>query len=147
MTNRRPRSLSPHIFVRNVDQAVHFYQEAFRAAEVFRNTLPDGRVLFVELSFGDNRVLISEEIPSLGALAPPTVGGSPVMLHLEVGDVDGVFQAAISAGAEVEMPLQEMFWGERYGILRDPAGHRWSISTDRGQLSPAEMQEDTPPEV
>lgn len=147
MSNTRPRSLTPHLFVRDVDKAVRFYREAFGAAEIFRNTLPDGRVLFVELACGDGRLLLSEETPSLGALAPPTVGGSPVMLHLEVSDVDAVYQAALSAGAEIEIPLQEMFWGERYGVVRDPFGHRWSVATDRGELSPDEMRKGTPTEI
>src|SRR4029450_10574966 len=122
-------AVTPHLFIRNAEEAVAFYVSAFGAVELFRNALPDGRVLFVELALGDGRVLISEETPSLNALAPPTIGGSPVMLMLEVQDVDGLSARAVAAGAVVEMAVQEMFWGERYGVLIDPFGHRWAIST------------------
>jgi PhnB protein len=139
--------VTPHLFVRNADQAVAFYVTAFGAVELFRNALPDGRVLFVELALGDGRVLISEETPSLNALAPPTIGGSPVMLMLEVQDVDGLAARALAAGAAVEMAVQEMFWGERYGVLIDPFGHRWAISTVREQFTPDDIATRTPDEV
>src|SRR5699024_4435220 len=87
VTGTRPHGLSAHLFVRDADGAVAFYREAFGAAEVFRNRLPDGTLLFVEVVLGAGRLLISEETPSLDALAPPTIGGTPVLLHLEVDDV------------------------------------------------------------
>ena len=147
MTNRRPRALYPHLFVPDAGRAVAFYQDAFGAAELFRNTLPSGAVLFVELAIGEGRLLLSDETPSLGALAPETIGGSPVLLTLEVEDVDGVAERAVVAGAEVQIPVQEMFWGERYGVIRDPFGHRWALCTVREQLSPDEIQQRTPPTV
>jgi len=143
----RPIALTPHLFVRHTDDAVRFYASAFGAVELFRNALPDGRVLFVELALGGGRVLISEETPSLKALAPSTIGGSPVMLMLEVEDVDAVAARAVEAGGTLEMPVQEMFWGERYGVLVDPFGHRWAVSTVREQLSPEDIASRTPPEV
>lgn len=147
MTSRRPRGLCPHLFVRGTDAAVAFYRDAFGAAELFRNVLPDGTVLFVELALGPARLLVSEETPSLNALAPPTVGGTSGLLHLEVDDPDAVVRRACWAGAQVEMDVQEMFWGERYGIVRDPFGHRWSVATAREQLTPDEMMARTPPSV
>jgi PhnB protein len=143
----RPRGLSPHLFVRDADTAVGFYAEAFGAAELLRSTLPDGTLLFVELAVGPARLLVSEETPSLGALAPPTVGGTPMLLLLEVDDPDNVARRAVWAGAEVEMPVREMFFGERYGIVRDPFGHRWALSTAREQLTPDDIAARTPPEV
>jgi PhnB protein len=110
MTAQRPMGLTPHLFVRDTDAAVAFYRNAFGAAELWRNSLPDGRVLFVELAVGPARLLVSEETPTLGALAPPTIGGSPVLLHVEVQDVDAVARQAVEAGAVIEMPVQEMFW-------------------------------------
>lgn len=142
-----PIALTPHLFVRKTDDAVRFYARAFGAVELFRNTLPDGTVLFVELALGEGRVLISEETPSLNALAPPTIGGSPVLLHVDVDDVDAVAKHAIEAGAVVEIPVQEMFWGERYGVLVDPFGHRWAISTAREELTPDDITSRTPPQV
>jgi PhnB protein len=147
MTSQHPTSLTPHLFVRDTDAAVAFYRTAFGAAELLRNSLPDGRVLFVELAVGPARLLLSEETPSLGALAPPTIGGTPVLLHVEVADPDAAAGQAVDAGAQVEIPVQEMFWGERYGVLRDPFGHRWSISTAREQFTPDDIARHTPPDV
>ncbi|MGH8930085.1 MAG: VOC family protein, partial [Egibacteraceae bacterium] len=124
-----------------------FYTEAFGACELVRNMLPNGVVLFVEIAVGDCRLLLSEETPGLDALAPPSIGGTPLLLHLEVDDVDTVAERAVRAGAQVEMPVQEMFWGERYGIVRDPYGHRWAVSTAREQLTPDEVAERSPPEI
>jgi PhnB protein len=147
MTAQPPHSLTPHLFVRDADAAVAFYRRAFGAAELLRNRLPDGRVLFVELAVGPARLLLSQETPTLGALAPPTIGGTPVLLHLEVQDPDAVAQQAIDVGAVVEIPVQEMFWGERYGVLRDPYGHRWALSTAREELTPDDISHRTPPDV
>jgi uncharacterized glyoxalase superfamily protein PhnB len=127
------------VFVTDAEAAVTFYRDAFGATELIRHRLPDGRVLFVELAFGPDKLLLSEEITELNALAPATLGGSPVMLLLELDDVDAACTAAVTAGAEVEMPIAEMFWGERYGIVRDPFGHRWALCTRREQLGPDEV--------
>jgi PhnB protein len=147
MTGRRPLGLTPHLFVRDADAAAAFYRRAFGAAELLRTSLPDGRVLFVELAVGAGRLLLSEETPSLNALAPPTIGGSPVLLLLEVDDPDATVRQAVEAGAEVEMPVREMFFGERYGVVRDPFGHRWALSTAREELSPDDIAHRTPPDV
>jgi PhnB protein len=147
MSERRPVAVTPHLFVRDTEQAVDFYVRAFGAVELFRNTFPDGTIGFVELALGQGRVLVSEETPSLGALAPPTIGGSPVMLMIEVNDVDGLAASAVDAGATVHMPVEEMFWGERYGVLVDPFGHRWAVSTVREEFTPDDIASHTPPEV
>jgi PhnB protein len=139
MTRQRPLGLGTHIFVSDADAAVAFYTEAFGAAELIRHCLPDGRVLFVELAVGPDKLLLSEEIKELNAIAPSTLGGSPVMLLLELEDVDSAFAHAVDMGATVEMPVAEMFWGERYGIVRDPFGHHWSLCTRREQLAPDEV--------
>lgn len=144
MTSSRPDALTPHLFVSDAPAAVAWYESAFGARELFRNTLPDGRLLFCEVAVGAARLLISEETPSLGALSPPSVGGTPVLLLLEVADPDVLFGRAIAEGATEEMPLREMFWGERYGVLRDPYGHRWAVSTARQDLSPDDITTRTP---
>jgi PhnB protein len=92
-------------------------------------------------------MLVSEETPSLNALAPPTVGGSPVMLMVEVDDPDDLARRAVEAGATIDMPVEEQFWGERYGVLVDPFGHRWAISTVREQLTPEDIASRTPPDI
>jgi PhnB protein len=147
VTDRRPLGLNCHIFVTDAEAAVAFYQDVFGAAELFRQTMPDGTILFVELAVGPDRLLVSEEVPALNALAPPTVGGSPVLLMLETEDVDGAADRALAAGGELEMPVAEMFWGERYGIVRDPFGHRWALCTRREQLDPDEIAQRMPPTV
>lgn len=144
MNDRRPLGLNCHIFVRDADAAVAFYRDVFGAAELFRQTMPDGTILFVELAVGPDRLLVSEEVAALNALAPPTVGGSPVLLMLETEDVDGAADRALAAGGELEMPVAEMFWGERYGIVRDPFGHRWALCTRREQLDPDEIAQRMP---
>jgi PhnB protein len=145
MTRQRPLGLGTHIFVSDADAAVAFYSEAFGAAELIRHCLPDGRVLFVELAVGPDKLLLSEEIKELNAVAPSTLGDTPVMLLLELEDVDSTFAHAVEMGATVEMPVAEMFWGERYGIVRDPFGHRWSLCTRREQLAPDEVADRVPP--
>jgi PhnB protein len=147
MHRTRARSLTPHIFVRGAEAAVAFYRQAFEAAELVRQTLPDGRILLIELAVGSGRLLISEETPELDALAPPTIGGSPVLLLLEVDDVDSTVQRAITAGAQLKMPVREMFWGERYGVLSDPFGHTWAVSTAREEMTPDEVAQRMPPDV
>lgn len=140
----RPHALTPHLFVRDVHAAIAFYRKAFGAVELFRNVLPNGTILFVELAVGGGRLLVSEESKALNALAPPTVGGSPMVLLLEADDIDDLARRAIFAGAEVEMPVREMFFGERYGIVVDPFGHRWALTTRREQLTPDDIMRNTP---
>jgi uncharacterized glyoxalase superfamily protein PhnB len=141
------KGLTPHLFVPDADAALAFYEAAFGARELFRNRLPDGRVLFIELALGPERLLLSEEVPSLNALAPHTIGGTAALLLLETDDVDEVVKQALAAGAKVEIPVQEMFWGERYGVLQDPYGHRWAISSAREELTPDEINARRPDRV
>ncbi len=140
----RVHALTPHLFVTAIDDAISFYRKVFGAVELFRNVLPDGTVLFVELAVGDARLLVSQEVASLNALAPPTIGGSPVLLLLETDDVDDLARRAVFAGASVEIPVREMFFGERYGVVADPFGHRWALSTRREQLTPDEINARAP---
>jgi len=135
----RPLNVSSHIFVSDADAAAAFYCSVFGASVLLRNALPSGRVLFVELAFGPAKLMISDEFPEIGGSPPPATGGSSALLLLEVEDVDGAAALALAAGAQIEMAITEMFWGERYGILRDPFGHRWAITTHRDNLDPAEV--------
>ena len=82
----------------------------------------------VQLRIGDGLLHIADEFPEMGVLAPPTIGGTPVVLALEVADAEVVFAQAVAAGAEIHQPLAEMFWGDRHGQLEDPFGHRWNIA-------------------
>lgn len=120
-------SITPHIVVQDAAKAVSFYEDAFGAQEIQRIEVPDGRVMSAELRIGAGALYIADEFPEWGVLAPPTIGGTSVVLALEVADADAAFALAVAAGAEVKQPLADMFWGERHGQLVDPFGHRWNV--------------------
>ncbi|MGH8511512.1 MAG: VOC family protein, partial [Gammaproteobacteria bacterium] len=82
-----------------------------------------------------------DEFPEWGAFGPKALKGSPVTIHLQVEDVDAVFEHAVRVGAKITMPLQDMFWGDRYGKLEDPFGHHWSVATHIRDMSPEEIQQ------
>jgi PhnB protein len=117
-----------HIVVQGAERAAAFYAEAFGAEEVSRVPVPDGRLMSVQLRIGGGLLYLADEFPEMGVLAPPTLGGTPVVLGLEVGDADAAFAQAVAAGAQARQPLTDMFWGDRHGQLEDPFGHRWNIS-------------------
>jgi len=143
----RTLRLVPHLFVRDVDAALSFYTKAFGAIELFRTVLPDGTVLFVDVAIGEARLLVSQEIAALDALAPATIGGTPLLLTLETTDPDDVARRAVFAGATVEAPVEEMFFGERYGRIVDPDGHRWALTTKREQFTPEDIDARKPHDV
>ncbi|MEU3273365.1 VOC family protein [Saccharomonospora sp. NPDC006951] len=143
----RALGLVPHLFVEDIDEALSFYRTAFGATELFRSALADGTVLFVELAVGEARLLVSEEVPQLSALGPSTIGGTPVLLTLETADPDDLARRAVFAGATVEAPVEEMFFGERYGRVVDPAGHRWALTTKRERFTPEDIEARTPREI
>jgi PhnB protein len=120
-------SITPHIVVQGADRAAAFYGDAFGAEELSRIPTPDGRLMSVQLQIGDGILHLADEFPEMGVLAPPSIGGTAVVLALDVSDAEGVFAQAIAAGAEVRQPLTDMFWGDLHGQLEDPFGHRWNI--------------------
>jgi PhnB protein len=133
------RTVTPHLVVRNAKGAIAFYKSAFGAKEKLVMSAPGGSVAHAELRIGDSLVMLADEMPAMGASAPETVGGSPVHIFLYLPDVDKVFAQAVKAGATVTMPLTDMFWGDRYGKLNDPFGHKWSLATHVEDVSPREM--------
>jgi uncharacterized glyoxalase superfamily protein PhnB len=102
---------------------------------------PDGKVMHAELRIGDSLFMLADEFPQFGSLSPQTIGGTGTGLHIYVEDVDSAFDRAIKAGATVEMPVSEMFWGDRFGKLVDPFGHKWSIATHTRDMSAEEIEE------
>jgi len=135
-------TITPHLVVRGVARAIDFYCRAFGAHELLRNPAPDGQsIMHAELLLGDSRFFVNDEFPGHGVLSPLGLKGSPVTLHLYVEGVDSFFQRAVEAGALVVMPVENCFWGDRYGILRDPFGHVWSIGSRIEDLSPDELHE------
>jgi PhnB protein len=135
-------TLTPHLEVRGAARAIDFYKAAFGAREVLRNLGPDGRkIMHAQLQIGDSMLLVHDEFEEAGGESPQTLEGSAVTLHLYVEDVDAMWARAIAAGAKVEMPLGDQFWGDRYGQLVDPFGHRWSIASKVEQLTPEQMRQ------
>jgi PhnB protein len=120
-------NITPHLVVQDAERAAAFYAEAFGAEEVSRVPVPDGRLMSVELRLGDGSLHLADEFPEMGVLAPPSIGGTPVVLALDVPDADAVFAQAIASGAAVRQPLRDTFWGERHGQLVDPFGHLWNV--------------------
>ena len=133
------RTVTPYLVISGAAKAIEFYKKAFNAKEVSRNELPDGRILNAQIRIGDSVVMLSEEFPGSDAKSPASLGTSTVTLHLYSKDAEKLWQQAISAGAKVTMPMEDRFWGERYGQLADPFGHRWSISK-RVKMNAEEME-------
>lgn len=132
--------LTPYIVVRQAAQAIDFYCRVFGAREDFRLSEPSGKVGHAELLLGDSRLMLADEYPDFGALAPASVGGTPVSLHLYVADVDATMARAEEAGATVLRVAKDEFYGDRSGQLLDPFGHRWQVSMRGAPVSPQEMQ-------
>jgi uncharacterized glyoxalase superfamily protein PhnB len=132
-------TVNAYLVVRGAADAIAYYTKAFGAKERLRMPAPDGTIAHAELAIGDSCLMIGDEMPQRGALAPSSVGGSPVTLSLYVPDVDRVFKQAIAAGGKVTMPVADMFWGDRYGQLVDPFGHKWAIATHIEDVSGKEM--------
>jgi len=126
--------------VKDAARAIEFYKRAFGASVVARMDGPNGKIMHAELKIGDSMMMLSDEMPGSGARSPQTLGGSSVNIFLYVDKVDDVFQQAVSAGAKVDMPVADQFWGDRYGKLTDPFGHSWSLGTHVRDVSPEEMK-------
>ncbi|PHV08580.1 glyoxalase [Janthinobacterium sp. BJB412] len=141
-------TLTPHLVCDNAAKAIEFYKKAFGAEEGGRLPGEDGKIMHAMLRIGDSAFMLADAFPEHGSLAPNALKGTPVTLHLYVKDVDAAFARAVDAGAVVKMPLADMFWGDRYGIVTDPSGHQWSLASHIKEVSPEEMQQamkDMPP--
>ena len=134
-------TVTPHLVCAGAADAIEFYKKAFDAAELGRLPGPQGKLMHAAIRIGDSAVMLVDEFPEMGAFGPKSLKGSPVTIHLYVEHVDAAFERAVAAGAKVKMPLADMFWGDRYGVLEDPFGHYWSIATHVRDVSPEEMQQ------
>ena len=133
-------TVTPHLIVRGAAQAIDFYKRAFGTQELDRSPGPDGkRLMHAAIMIGDSRLMLVDEYLEYGSKSPQALGGSPVTIHLYVEDVDAVFDRAVKAGCNVEMPLMDAFWGDRYGQVADPFGHKWSLATHKEDLTQEEM--------
>ncbi len=134
-------TITPAIVVRNAHEAIEFYKRAFGAQELSRMLGPDKKtVAHAELKIGDSIFMLSDEFPGSPCQSPAALGGTTATLHLYVQDVDSAYKKAIGAGGKEDMPVQDMFWGDRYGRLKDPFGHTWGILTHKEDVSPQEME-------
>ncbi|MBA4111019.1 MAG: glyoxalase [Leptothrix sp. (in: Bacteria)] len=134
-------SLTPHLVCAGATEAIDFYKKAFNAIELTRLEGPDGKLMHAALRIGDSVLMLVDEAPQWGSFGPKALKGSPVYLHLYVQDVDASLAQAVAAGAKLTMPAAEMFWGDRYGQLEDPFGHKWSVATHTRDLTPEEIKE------
>ena len=132
-------SVTPHLVCDGAADAIAFYVRAFGAAELHRMPGPDGRLMHASIRIGDSVVMLADEAPSWGSLGPKALKGTPVTIHLYVPDADATFAQAVTAGATPRMPVAEMFWGDRYGQLDDPFGHRWAVATHVRDVTPEQM--------
>jgi PhnB protein len=134
-------TLTPYLCCRNATEALEFYQKAFGAEPDFVLKHPNGGLVHATLSIQGAQFHLSEECPEQGGRSPQSLGGSPVTLHLHVPDCDAVVLRAVDAGCEVRMPLADMFWGDRFGVIADPYGHQWSIATKVRDVSMDEVEQ------
>jgi PhnB protein len=134
-------SLQIYLAVEDASKAIDFYKEAFGAEETIRMPGPDGSVAHAELQIGDSKLMLSDPFPQATVRPPSERGGTTASIFMYVEDADATFEQAQQAGATVASPLEDMFWGDRFGTLADPFGHVWSVATHKEDLSEEEMAE------
>ena len=123
------RTVTPYLVVNGAAKAIEFYKKAFGAKEITRQGMPDGTLMHAMIKIGDSLVMMSDEFPGSDTKSPNSAGGTTFNLHVYTKDVDKLWDQALAAGATASMPLENQFWGERYGKLQDPFGHIWSVAT------------------
>jgi PhnB protein len=135
-------TVTPYIAVKDASKAIEFYKQPFGAVEKGRMTGPNGKgIMHAEIKIGDSFIFLSDEIPDMGSRSPESLGGNTGSLHLYVEDADAAFRKAVSAGAQVRMPVTDMFWGDRYGKVIDPFGHEWGIGTHTEDLTEEQVKQ------
>jgi PhnB protein len=144
-TNVKPipegyHSVTPYLIIKGAADAIEYYKKSFGATELFRMPTPDGKIGHAELKIGDSPIMLSDEHPDLGHVGPQTLGGTPVGIMIYVDDVDTIYKRAISGGGQEIKPLQDQFYGDRSGTLKDPFGHMWTVATHVEDVAPAEME-------
>jgi len=132
--------ITPYLCIDGAEAAIGFYIKVFGAVERMRLPTPDGKIAHAELAIGDGLIMVSDEFPDWGALAPGSIGGTPVTISIYVEDVDAAFAAAIEAGATSREPAKDQFYGDRSGQFTDPFGHRWMVASHIEDVSPDEIQ-------
>ena len=133
--------MAPHLVCAGTADAIEFYKKAFHAVELCQVPRPEGKLLHALIRIGDSSIMLVDEFPSHNSFGPKSLKGSPVTIHLNVQNVEAVFNQAVAAGAKIMMPVADMFWGDRYGLLEDPFGHHWSITTHVRDVNAEELKE------
>ena len=133
-------SLTPYLVCKGAAKAIEFYSKAFGANETVRMPGPGGAIMHAEVKIGNSMLMLADENKERGHLSPESIGGSACSIMFYTDAVDDVFTRAVAAGAKVEMPPADMFWGDRMGNIVDPFGHKWTIATHKEDVSPAEME-------
>lgn len=133
------RTVTPYLAVSDAAQAIEWYRKAFGARELTRMPAPGGKLMHAELMIGDSRVMLSDVFPGSDLQPPSALGGTTANLHIYHKDVNRLWQQAVAAGARVVMPLDDQFWGDRYGKLTDPFGHSWALSF-KAKMTKGEME-------
>jgi PhnB protein len=129
-------TLTPTFSFKDTRKAIEFYKRAFGAVERFVMPAPNGDgVMHAEIKIGDSHLMMGDEHPEHGCQSAETLGGSPIAHYVYVQDVDAAFNKALAAGGAVQMPVQDMFWGDRVGTLQDPFGYRWTIATHKADVT------------
>ncbi len=133
-------SVTPYLSIKGAAKAIDYYKQVFGATELFRMAAPDGKIGHAEIKIGNSPIMLADEFPEMEFVSPQTLGGSPIGLMIYVDDVDTMFNQAISAGATEVKPLQDQFYGDRSGTLKDPFGHVWTVATHVEDVAPEELQ-------
>ena len=144
-TNVKPipegyHSVTPYLIIKGAAAAIDYYKNVFGATELFRMAGPDGKVGHAEIKIGDSPIMLADEHPTMGHVGPQTLGGTSVGIMIYVEDVDTMFNAAIAAGGQQIKPLENQFYGDRSGTLKDPFGHMWTVATHVEDVAPEEME-------
>ena len=135
-------SVTPMLVFKDARKAIEFYKKAFGAQERFVLPGPDGKgVMHAEVQIGSSIIMMGEENPQYPCKSAETMGGSPVSFYIYLENVDEAFKIALAAGAELRMPVADMFWGDRMGTVQDPFGYTWSLASHTKDLTPEEIQE------
>jgi PhnB protein len=132
--------MCPYLHIDGAADAIEFYKQVFAATERMRMGGPDGKIGHAELAIGDSVLMLADEYPDMGIRGPKAFGGSPVVLAIYVDDVDAVVAKATGAGATIQRPIEDRFYGDRVGQIEDPFGHVWSVQTHIEDVSPEEMR-------
>lgn len=133
-------TLTPHIIVKDVAEAIAWYTKAFGAEEVLRLPAPDGSIMHAEIKIGNSVIMMAPANEQMQSKDPNMIGGTAVTLHIYSEDVDALYKQATEAGGNGTMPPEDMFWGDRYAKLSDPWGHQWGIATHIADPTPEEME-------